>query len=125
LLLYAAERLDNPDLRREALSLLRKHSRRAPAGWPGAIAPFLLRKFDAAGLEAQVKATRNETLAGRRRCQADFYIALGALRDGDRRLFRAGMARCAESPYGHLEHEHYLARWEVEQDFPEPAFTQA
>lgn len=125
ILLYAAERLQDTPLRKEALRLLRKHARRKLQGWPGPIVPFLLEQHNAAELDWQVSVStvRNQTLLDRWQCQADFYIALRALREGDRGLFTGRMIRCAQSPYGLLEPEYYLALWEVQRQFPDPAFV--
>lgn len=150
LLLYAAERLQDGELRKEALGLLRKHwqnhqrrvkrkEKRREAGgdrptyhdfvyqglfgWPGAIVPFLLGKIDVTALEQQVMTAGHEILRGRWQCQADFYSALRALREGNKTGFRVGMIRCANSFYGYHEYEYYLARWEVERGFPEVAFA--
>jgi tetratricopeptide (TPR) repeat protein len=122
-LLYAAERLHRAELRKESLTVLRKLARRKLRSWPGAIVPFLLEQIDIARLENDINAAGNDTLIGRRRCQADFYIALRALRARDQAAFQAGMIRCATSRYGHLEHETYLARWEVKHQFPDPAYS--
>ncbi len=124
LLLYAAERLDNMHLRQEAIQLLRKHSRRKLNYWPGAIVPFLLAKIEMDGLESAAKVTNSEIVRARHQCQADFYIALRALREGNRITFESFMASCAKNVHGLLEHEHYLARWEVQRGFPEPAFRE-
>jgi len=150
LLLYAAERLQDRELRKEALGLLRKHWRnhqqrlkrrqkRAELGrkqfthqdfvhpglfgWPGVIVPFLLGKVGVSGVQQQVMSAGHEILRGRWQCQADFYIGLRALREEDRAGFEAGMTRCAGSFYGLLEHEYCLARWEVQHSFPEVAFA--
>ncbi len=42
----------------------------------------------------------------------------------DRAPFQAAMARSANSSYGLLHHEYYLARWEVRQGLPEPPFAE-
>jgi lipoprotein NlpI len=123
LLLYAGERLDDSAFRTEALRLLHKHARRKLQEWPGAIVPFLLGKIGIAELEKRVQMAINENLLERWQCQADFYIAVRALREGDWATFQSKMTRCSESPYGYLEHEHYLARWEVERGFPDPPFA--
>jgi lipoprotein NlpI len=123
LLLYAAERLHDEQLQKEALQLLRKHARRKLGAWPGMIVPFLLGKIDAIALSQSVKAARNTTLEGRWQCQADFYVALQALRLDDWEGFRMGMKQCAESSYGLLEQEYYLARWETKRGFPDRAFA--
>jgi hypothetical protein len=70
-----------------------------------------------ATLEQHARATRSDVLARRRRCQTDFYIALRALDDGDAVVFQQRLVACAQSDGGLLEHEFYLARWEVEVGF--------
>ena len=122
LLLYGAERLHDLDYRKLALRLLRKHARRKLQGWPGPIVPFLLGKTDVEVLQQNAQATPSDILRSRWQCQADFYIALHALREGDRDLFRVYMKRCAENPYGYHETEYYLAHWELAHNFPDPAF---
>ncbi len=123
LLLYAALRLDDQDLRREALNVLRKRARRKLVAWPGPIAPFLLGKMESVELVHLANVSSSDILRARQVCQADFYIALKALLDGNPTGFKAGMIRCTESPYKILEHEYYIARWEVRRDFPNPAFA--
>jgi len=135
LLLYAAERLADAALRKEALTLLRKHGRRKSrpprqggfadldiGAWPGPIVHLLLGNIDASALDGQAARARHPHLLARWQCQADFYVALRALRDGDLTTFRARMAHAAASSYGYLEDEYYLGRWEVENGFPMPAF---
>lgn len=122
LLLYGAERLHNPDYRKHALQLLRKHARRKLRGWPGPIVPFLLGKITITELYQNAQATPSDILRSRWQCQADFYAALRAWREGDGDTFKTSMKRCAENPYGYHEVEYYLARWEVANNFPEPAF---
>lgn len=123
ILLYAAERLYDVEARGEALRLLRKRARRKLVTWPGPIAPYLLGEIDTAELEEQARLTQSERLAERWQCQADFYVALRALRDGDQSTVRDKMLRCARRPYIFLEYEHYIAHWEVQNDFPDPAFS--
>jgi tetratricopeptide (TPR) repeat protein len=123
LLLYAAERLDDTELRKEAIRLLRKHARRKLTEWPGAIVPFLLGKIDETEVEKQLQLAEVEPLRSRWQCQADFFIALRALREGSVMKFETYMRRCAENTHGFSEPEHYLARWEVAQDFPKQPFT--
>jgi tetratricopeptide (TPR) repeat protein len=121
LLLYAAERLDAGELRREAVRLLRKHARRRLGDWPGAIVPFLLGKIEAAQLEHA--ASVSTALIPRHRCQADFYIGLGALRTGDRAGFSQRMQRAVSWDGMPRKDEHYLAKWEVAHAFPEKVGT--
>lgn len=122
MLLYAALRLEDSALQKEMIALLRKHARRKLGGWPGPIVPFLLGKIDQAELLDQTQHARHATLVGRWQCQAHFYIAVRARHNDDDDLFKLHMTRCAESPYGRLEHESYLARWEVQRHFPSLAF---
>lgn len=145
LLLYASERLNHKHLEIEALDILRKHlqkhqqrakgkpSRRKRThqefvcpgllAWPGAIVPFLLGETGEEDLEQSVKSSSSLILKKRWRCQADFYIALRALREGNRSEFEVAMTNCASSQNGELEGEYFLALWELEQGFPEHPFT--
>jgi hypothetical protein len=84
--------------------------------------PYLLGKTDSADLDAA--AMYSSKLQARWQCKADFYVALRALREGDRakfkvRLLGAGMAEGA----AWLEDEFFLARWEIGRGFPFPAFN--
>jgi lipoprotein NlpI len=139
LLLYAAERLRDDLLRKESIAMLkelwRKHSaaqkRKKPhlshddlvhpglVAWPGAIVPFLLNHLDESSFIQKSEESSSDTLRTRHRCAADFYRGVRALRLGDRLGFQSRMKDCVESHYGELEHEFYLARWEVERGFPE------
>jgi tetratricopeptide (TPR) repeat protein len=121
LLLYAAERLDREDLRREALSLLRRHARRKLQTWPGPAVPFLLGKTDNEDLERALAAVSVQ-LRPRYQCQFDFFVALHAFRTGDIEQFKTHMARCAGNSNGIVEDGYYLARWEVMRNFPIPPF---
>jgi len=123
LLLYAAERLNDKQLRKRALSLLRKHYRRKLDNWPGAIVPFLLGKINRSDLENAAKAATHENLGKRWQCQANFYIALQGLINGDNAAFRTSMELCSESKHGYLEQEYYLARWETQHNYPVSAFV--
>lgn len=128
LLLYAALRLHNGDLRQEAWRLLRKCARRKLAAWPGPIVPFLLGKMAPEEFVREATAVSddvNDILRVRHQCQADFYVALRALLDDDRDAYAAGMLRCTQSGRKALEYEYYLAHWEVQHSFPDPAFAQS
>jgi hypothetical protein len=93
--------------------------------WPGAIVPFLLGQQDSAWLLHQAHHTDAETLALRHECQAQFAIAVDALRSGNHALFATSMAACRRNPKGYLEMEHYLARWEMSEGYPNPPFVAA
>lgn len=147
LLLYAGVRLGESGLEEEALRLLRTHwqklsrrvRRRKDAAlitlqnfadpqlwnWPGAIVPFFLGQQDSAWLLHQAHQTDAETLALRHECQAQFAIAVDALRSGNHALFATSMAACRRNPKGYLEMEHYLARWEMSEGYPNPPFVAA
>ncbi len=122
LLLYAAERLSDATLRNKALRLLKKFTKGRRRAWPGDVAPFLLGKIDSQELLRDVQARKSERLKGRFQCQADFFIGLRAYIKNDKAAFAQAMLRCSENPNGDLHHEFYLAHWEVERNFPEPAF---
>jgi tetratricopeptide (TPR) repeat protein len=122
-LLYAARRLHDPAIEREALQLLRRHMASAQLGnWPGAIAPYLLGAIsEQEVLMKSRRPTAPPVLIERFRCQATFYLGVHALADSsqqDDMVFRTQMRECADSWYGYLEHEYYLATWEVEHNFP-------
>ena len=86
------------------------------------IVPFLLGRIHTGELDQEAQRPASDILRARFQCQADFYVALRSLREGHTGAFRERMKRCAESSNGALEHEFFLARWEVHHDFPEPAF---
>jgi tetratricopeptide (TPR) repeat protein len=144
LLLYAAERLADESLRREACHLLKQHwynhqrrlqrqiSRNSKLtheefvhpgllSWPGAMVPFLLEEISMEELyAAAAKSYGGKTDRGL--AQADFYFAVRALREGNQPSFKEGMTRCAQRQDGFLEDEYFLAKWEVEHNFRVPAF---
>ena len=144
ILLYASERLQNESLRHGAIKQLkghwrkylrRRHRRRdrprpshddlvhpGLVAWPGAIVPFLLGEIDESALLEAVRRQSSEILCTRWQCAADFYIGFRGLCRGDWSSFQDGMRRSAASGYGELEHEYYLARWEVQRGFPTAAF---
>lgn len=144
LLVYAGERLHDAALAKKGMGLLRglwrKHQRRMRArakrghptphdlvrpglsSWPGAVVPFLLGLMDVAALQREANDIDSVIVQVRQQCQADFYIAVRALIESDWATFQEAMMRCAQSSYGLLEQEYYLARWEVSRGFPEPAF---
>lgn len=145
LLFYAGVRLGDSRLEMEARQVLRAHwqkfvrrvRRREDAAlitpqnfadpelwnWPGAIVPFLLGHEDSAWLLHQARKTNVETLALRRECQAQFAIAVDALRSGNRQLFVTSMEACAHNPKGLLEAEYFLACWEMHKGYPNPPFV--
>jgi len=145
LLLYAGVRLGEGELEKEAQRMFRAHWQkfvrrvrcrqgkelRTPqnfadpelSSWPGAIVPFLLEKEDSSWLLHQARKTDSESLTLRRECQAQFAIAVHAMRSGNRGLFVSNMEACARNSKGSLEAEHYIARWEMLKDYPNSPFS--
>lgn len=121
-LFYAGARLHDASVIREAKEHLRKRMRRKTvSNWPGAIAPYVLNKVSAADFEqaARVLVT-SDVLLQRHLCQYHFYRGARGFSDADQPSFERHMRACAASGYGFLEHEYYLATWEVEQGFVDP-----
>ena len=114
---------ESPAPRPAEESAIRSHPCRPrpprPDRWPGAIVPFLLGEVETADLTGAAGRAGNDILQQRWECQAHFYVALRATCEGDPATFRARMAKSAASRRGELEHEWYLARWEVERAFPD------
>ncbi len=121
LLLYAALRLRDTHLHREAITLLRKVQRRKQlVNWPGAVVPYLLGKFtEEQFLSAAHEPSLPPRLGERFECQARFYVGVRKLQESEVVSFRENMQECAQSPRGYLEDEYHLARWEVAAGFPE------
>ena len=122
LILYGAERIGDPEAERLALHLLEKPATRGSEGWPGAIVPFLLGRIDTDEFLNVAHSTSSEVLRARWQCQADFYIGLRAIRGGQFSKSKDAFRRCSNNPYGCYEAEYFLARWEVMNNFPDPAF---
>src|SRR4051812_28428254 len=108
LLLYAAERLHDAQIRREALAALRKHARRAHHGGPSAPAPYLLGLID----EAEFRERMLRTVSDERdRCMYEFFIGVRALSQANRDTFANRMRRAADVPgRAHMRPEHHLAQ---------------
>ena len=119
LLLYAALRTGDQHLIKEGWQLLRRHARRKLTRWPGPIVPYLLGRLPEDALHAALEqATQVPVLRERFRCQAAFYQGVRGLVEGKQEAFQEHMRACAESWYGYLEFEYYLAGWEVVNQFP-------
>jgi tetratricopeptide (TPR) repeat protein len=119
-LLYAGERLGDDSLRAESLRLLRHVARRKPRGWPGPVAEFLLGEMSPDVLDHHARDDNPEPLAVRQQAQADFYVAVRALRTNDWTTFEKRLRSCASNPRAILEPEYHLAVWEVQQGIPNP-----
>lgn len=124
-LLYAGERLGDDSLRAESVRLLRRVARRKPRGWPGPVAEFLLGEMSPNVLDHHARNDNPEPLALRQQAQADFYVAVRALRTNDWPTFEMRLRRCASNSRAVIEPEHHLAKWEVRQEFPDPAIFRA
>lgn len=91
--------------------------------WPGPIVPHLLGLTDRSELYRAADLASDPTVKGGRRCQADFYAAVRSLRIGDTDAFQMAITRCATSPFGYLQEECHLARWEEARHFPSTALS--
>ncbi len=84
LLLYASLRRSDESLRQEAESQLSRLSKQPEIkNWPGSIAPFVLHKCGESDLLSTLSA--QPVLRAKQLCQADFYIGLRRLAEGDKR----------------------------------------
>jgi lipoprotein NlpI len=122
LLLYVAVRLHDEGLARGALRLLHKHVKRPRRrGWPWPIAPYLLGQLDDARVAELAQAS--PPLRFRHECQAYFYMAVSALRQGNTTAYQTKMRDAIGDSGAFLECEYFLARWEVLRGFPDPPFS--
>jgi lipoprotein NlpI len=121
LMLYVAARLRDETLARLALKLLHKHVKRPRRGWPWPIAPYLLGQLDDARLADL--ARESAPLRFRHECQAYFYMAVSALRQGDETVYQGKMRDAGGDSGAFLECEYFLARWEVLRGFPDTLFS--
>jgi hypothetical protein len=113
LLLYASIKRSDNSLRQECESTL-EASCRQPAirNWPGPIARFVLRKLSE---DALLSATSGQpTLKAKQLCQAEFYIGVMRLADGDLERCLTHMMRSTSLGEACLlKQEFYLADAEV------------
>jgi tetratricopeptide (TPR) repeat protein len=120
LLLFAAIRLSDHVLEKEATILLRKHWKpKLNMIWPGPIAGYLLGKLpEKAFLVTQTFA--DPILESQRRCKAHFWVAINAFRTQNlKKYFKHLRSVIKDPPKGHflavvLEQEYWLARAELE-----------
>jgi hypothetical protein len=112
---FAAARLARADLRRSADRLLERLAQRhRTAYWPMPLVEYYLDRLDADALVAKISDV--PVLRERELCQARFATAVRQLEVGAEDRFRTLMAEAAVSPYGSLEDEFFLARYEAQQD---------
>ena len=122
-LFYAGLRQDDISLVNEAFDLLIKHKKQFNTEWPVPVASFLTENI---GLEDFINlaiSTRSEELRERRRCELEFYIGISNLKQGDFISFKKHMTNSYNSEYGFLQPHFYLARWEIQKNFPAKPFT--
>lgn len=113
LLFFAASRLADRKIEKDAISLLRKKWKpRLSQIWPGPIAGFLLGKMDEETfLEKQT--FENATLETRRLCKAHFWTGLLHFRQGNVRKYQYHLQQSLVE--GKLEPEYYLATYELQR----------
>jgi lipoprotein NlpI len=111
LLWFAAIRLEEDELLRQARRLLSKKARnKSSASWPGPVAEFLLGRVDDGELRQRVASV--PILRERELCQAEFYIGVRALEVGDSAAAKKAFGAAARLHPAKLEHEYYLATHE-------------
>lgn len=135
LLLYFAQRTGDTARIEEALRVFKRYSRRDRQYWPEPVMRFLLGRSTVKEFEQTTylpakrwTAIVEPILADERmsrQCQADFYIALRALREGDEDTFVARMTKSAMNEDGRRFRvpEWHLANWELERGFPKSPFA--
>ena len=111
--LFASIKRSDQSLRRRleaALKALCK--RRTITNWPGPIARFVLGRFSEKELLSAI--SDHPILRARESCQADFYLGLLRLAEGDRQGYAESMVRsCSHGPVCLVDCEFYIAEAEV------------
>jgi tetratricopeptide (TPR) repeat protein len=118
LLLFAASRLNDADLERQAKLLLRKVWKPSlKLVWPGPIAGYLLGKLDSETFLVN-QTFKDPILEARRLSKALFWQGLVSLRSGDQQSFVHRIEEVSELRSMHaavmLEPEYWLAHAELE-----------
>lgn len=96
LLLFAATKLGDEALRKQALKSIEKLARaKSAVNWPGPLARYLMEL----GSEQELIASINPKpiLHEKQKCQVDFYLGVKSLQIGDQAGFRKSMIACAGS----------------------------
>lgn len=114
-LFFAAIRTHDAALLKEAKQLLQKANQRNLYGWPGLLVGFLLEKTAEAELYDELWRIEGPSLYERFRGQAAFYVGLQSLKLGNRATYWENLETCATNPKGLLEHEYYIARYELDE----------
>jgi tetratricopeptide (TPR) repeat protein len=114
LLYFASVKLKDKTVKKEASRLLKKRWKsRFSVNWPGAVAGFLLNELDDRKFIESVSS--EPTLQRRQLCQANFYVALKYLEQGEVEKYINHLTQCTLSEYGYLEDEYYLAIGELDK----------
>lgn len=113
LLLFAAIKLRDAKLKKEAISLMKKRIKsKMTINWPGPLANYMLSEFDEDTLLARIDT--QPSLYARQSCQAHFYMALNKLKNGDEAGYLDLLHRSVSfDPVSRLEPEYYLAKGEL------------
>jgi lipoprotein NlpI len=112
LLFFAASRLADQKMEKEARSLLQKKwTPRLAKVWPGPIAGFLLGKMDEETFLVN-QTFENPILEARRLCKAHFWTGLVYFRQGDIQKYQYHLRQSLVE--AKLEPEYYLAKCELQ-----------
>ncbi len=113
LLFFAASRLADQKMEKEARSLLRKKWKpRLAKVWPGPIAGFLLGKMDEETFLVK-QAFENPILEARRLCKAHFWTGLVYFRLRDIQMYEYHLQQSLIAD--RFEPEYFLARYELQR----------
>ncbi len=113
LLYFAATKLNDSRLEKEAISLLRKkYKSKRVVNFPGTIAGYILGKISEE--ELINSSISMETLKTRALCKSYFYIAINALKKNNSKAFVENLQNC-KSNETYLEKEYFLAIGELEK----------
>ena len=114
LLYFAAVKLNDINLEKKAIGLLRKkYKSKRVANFPGAIAGYLLGKINEDELlntYASMKELKTRVL-----CKSYFYIAVRNLKDGNMLLYFENLKQCILNQ-NFLEKEYFLAVGELDKE---------
>lgn len=113
LLLFAAVKLQEANLEKEAVSLLKKRAKsKRMVNWPGPLANYMLGETSEETLLGLINT--QPSLKARQTCQAKFYIALKKLMSHDEEGYYQLLRECVSlDPVSRLEQEYYIAKGEL------------
>jgi len=112
LLLFAASKVDDAALRKQALETLQKSvSAESIVNWPGPIAKYLVGLSSERELMHAIDS--QSTLHEKQKCQAEFYLGVKCFNNRDQTGFRNNMKLCADHDIvSVVKPEFHLARGE-------------